>query len=663
MKKNLYYNNDVCIVGIGCVLPEANNPREFRDNLLAGKCSTKKIPEERWKSRLYFSADKKEEDKTYSNVAAFVEDEQIDKLRKNLNLDSKNNRLQIMALEAARQSLACLGAKTLERARKKTSIFLGCMELDEALLMQNFFQHNKKSLERYIAGGNLKNKDKILAKLKEYFDKHEVGAEVKISSLLTTSVINLIKKKFNLQGESALIDAACASSLAALDVSVKSLKDYEADLVITGGIESNLGPDTFVLFSKVGALSEGSCHPFDKKADGLSQGEGVVVFVLQRLEDALRGKNKIYGLIKSIGSSSDGKSSSLFSPAAEGQTLAYERAYKNLDKNKVDYIECHGTGTKVGDATELESLNKFFGGRKIPMDSVKALVGHTKGAAGASGMLKCLLNMQNKKIKRCGISSFGFGNINYHAVLDEFDTSCPVIKKENPSTSLRTSKKIKDSIIVVGRSSVDLDKIDAALIASKCKIPPQSLPQIDKVQLGALLAAAEAFEKSNIEIDLLDKEKVSVISASCLGLDSAIGFVERIRHFEFCDALNFLDRDSLDFMIRHKNKFPEVTEDTGTGTLNNVIAGRVSNVFDFKGKNFNVDADFNSPAASLNIALRDLKEEGGLIVLLSCDERLNRKEIIIERKKISCRLLSTLSFAKEKNYPIKKIIKKVDYHE
>ena len=680
MTKTFYYNNDVCIVGIGCVLPDANNPRKFWDNLLAGKCSIRKIPEERWKSDLYFNTNKKEEDKTYSNVAAFVENNQLKKICRRLCLDfSKNNRLQIMALEATRQALACLNSDFLDKAKRNASIFLGCMEIDESLLTQNFYPRNKKSLEEYIAKSNLKNKGQIIEKIKKIFDKYKTDTETKISSLLTSSVINLIKQRFNLQGEGALIDAACASSLAALDISVKALRNYKTDMAISGGIESNLGPDTFVLFSKVGALSKNRCLPFDGRTDGLSQGEGAAIFVLQRLEDALKDKNKIYGIIKSIGGSSDGRSSSLFSPAAEGQVLAYKRAYRGVDKNMVDYIECHGTGTIVGDTTELKSLNEFFENRRIPVGSVKSLIGHTKGAAGASGMLKCILSLQNKiippskyletpiitqhdsvyinkepikiKIKprplRFGISAFGFGNTNYHVVLDEFLGDGEMIK--------RGSSEAVDSCVVLGRSSMSLGKVDFNLITSKFKIPPQSFSCIDKVQLQALTAAADAFEKSNIEIDSLEKDKVSVISTSCLGLDSALGFVERIRHFEF--------NDSLAFLVNHKNKFPKVTEDTGVGVLNNVIAGRVCNMFDFRGKNFNVDSDFNSFAVALNIAIQELLEEGGLIVLLSCEEKLNKEEVIVEREKITCLILSTLGLAKEKNYPIREIIKKIDYYE
>mgnify|MGYP001587755833 FL=1 len=689
MKKNHFFNNDVCIVGIGCILPDANNPQEFWDNILEGNCSIRKIPEERWPNKLYFSSDKKEEDKTYSNTAAFIKNDRLEKINEKLKLDSrKNNRAHTLVLSATDQALKRINPNTLEKARKNTAIFLGCMEIDEAFSGGKFYLQNKKSLKDYIIKNNIKNKEQIFKKIKEYFYGSNCNKEGAVASVLMTSAINLVRQRFGLKGEGALIDAACASSLAAIDVSVGALKSYKTDLVITGGVESNLAPDTFVLFSKVGALSPRRCLPFDKRTEGLSQGEGAVVFVLQRLEDAIKDGNKIYGVIRSVGSSSDGQSSSLFSPSVRGQILALERAYSGLDKSSVDYIEGHGTGTKLGDAIEIEALNIFFKDKKIPIGSVKSLIGHTKGAAASAGLLKCLLSLQNKVIPpskyletfigasgnhiyinkkpidlansrhplRFGISSFGFGNANFHLVLDEFDkNSSQIIRAKNESTA--------DPIVILSRGSVALKEVDFDLIASKFKIPPQSLSQIDKIQLQALLATAKAFEKANIEINSLDKEKTMVISASCLGLDSAIGLACRVKHFEFIKTLDFLDNALLNLMIKHKNKFPQVTEDTGPGVLNNVIAGRICNQFDFKGENFNVDSDFNSFPAALNIAVRKLQERSGIVVLTYGEEKLNKNEMRISRRDINCLLLSTLSLAKNNNYPIYEIIEKINYYD
>ena len=177
MKKNTYYNNDICIVGIGCVLPDADNPAEFWDNILKGRCSIKEMPEKRFKKRLYYSADKAEKDKAYSNIAAFVEDGRLQKICANLGLDFTNsNRLQIMSLEAARQAIGCLSAGSLERSKKGADVFLGCMEIDEDLILEKIFFHDTRVnlLMKYIKKGALKNGKKIYAAFKKHFNHHEM---------------------------------------------------------------------------------------------------------------------------------------------------------------------------------------------------------------------------------------------------------------------------------------------------------------------------------------------------------------------------------------------------------------------------------------------------------------------------------------------------------
>jgi len=189
------------------------------------------------------------------------------------------------------------------------------------------------------------------------------------------------------------------------------------------------------------------------------------------------------------------------------------------------------------------------------------------------------------------------------------------------------------------------------------------LPHIDATQLLGLVVASRALEESYIDIDLLDKENVSVVSASSIGLNAALDFVSRVRCLEFENALEFTDKKSIKTISAFKNRFLKPSEDTGHGVLNNIIAGRICNVFDFKGKNFNIDSDFNSFPAALNIVSRELNMQEGIIILIYVDEKLNKKEAWIEREKVSCLLLSTASFAQKMDLPIRKIIKAISYHE
>src|SRR5690606_24880069 len=136
----------------------------------------------------------------------------------------------------------------------------------------------------------------------------------------------------------------------------------------------------------------------DKRSDGLSQGEGSVVFVLKRLSDAKRDGDKIWGIIRSCASSSDGRVASLFQPSLGGQILAYTWAYKNFENNRVDFIELHGTCTKISDHSKAQSITAFFKNYVIQVGSIYSLLRHIKSPAGATGLLKCLLMMRERHI-------------------------------------------------------------------------------------------------------------------------------------------------------------------------------------------------------------------------------------------------------------------------
>lgn len=687
MKKYTWHTDDVCIVGIGCVLPDADTPEEFWENIANGTCSIRTIPEDRWNSELYFSTDKKEDDKTYSNVAGFVEKERIERFAKKLGLDqAAHNRLQVMALEAATQAVGCLRKDSLKKINGNAAVVLGCMEIDEALTMEKWYEQNKELLGQHSEAHGLQSKE-MLGRIERHCNRNDMTEEAKVGSVLTTSVIDMLRRRFGLRGEGMLVDAACASSLVAVDTGMQMVRNREVGMAVVGGMESNLGPDTFVLFSKVGALSEGKCRPFDVRRDGLSQGEGAVMFVLQRMDDAVRDGNTVYGVLRAAGSSSDGRSTSLFSPSVNGQVLAYERAYEGLDRNEVDYVECHGTGTRRGDEVEVAALNKFFGGRVIPIGSVKALIGHTKGAAGAAGLLKCVMALRHRLIAplpyigqfigadknsvyvnkepidgeairkplRFGVSSFGFGNINYHIVLDEYAEGDDVIERQRAESN--------DKIVVIGESAMEPDAVDGAKITSAYRIPKQSVPHIDSVQLQGLLAVSAAFASAGIDSDALNKDEVSVIAASCLGLRSATDLAERVRCFELRSALKDMGNDVIDCMMRYKDRFVGLSEDTGPGVLNNVIAGRICNEFDFKGPNYNIDCDFNSFPAAMGAAMRRLHERPGIVVVVYADEQLSASKSKVERGAVRCMMLSTLSYAKMHDYPIVKTIKQVQFYD
>ncbi len=280
---------------------------------------------------------------------------------------------------------------------------------------------------------------------------------------LGNCIAGRIANLFNLHGPNFTTDAACASALAAMDATVDGLLAHEFDVAITGGIDRNMGVHTFVKFCAIGALSPSGTRPYSEGADGFVMGEGGALFVVKRLGDAVRDEDRIYAVVRGVGSSSDGKGKGITAPNPVGQRFAIERAWRNagLSPAECTLVEGHGTSTSVGDAVELKSLMEGFSGAQLPrgsiaLGSVKSNFGHLKGAAGAAGMLKATLALHDKVLppsinferpnpnvdwtaspfavntelrdwdiaagrsRVAGVSAFGFGGTNFHIVMEEY---------------------------------------------------------------------------------------------------------------------------------------------------------------------------------------------------------------------------------------------------
>ena len=258
------------------------------------------------------------------------------------------------------------------------------------------------------------------------------------------------------------LDAACASSLYAVDLAGRYLRSHRADLMLAGAV--SCADPLFIHqgFSIFHAYAQnGDSRPLDRASGGLTAAEGAGVFVLKRCADARRDGDRIYAVIRGAGLSNDGKGKSVLNPNPRGQALAFERAHAGLDA-AVDYVECHATGTPVGDVAELDAMASFWEPREWPrIGSVKSNLGHMLSAAGMASMLKVILSMERGQIpptihiaepqrsadgvfgpdhivttptpwpdkgpvRRAGVSAFGFGGTNAHLIIErEADSSGP----------------------------------------------------------------------------------------------------------------------------------------------------------------------------------------------------------------------------------------------
>ena len=472
--------DEIAVVGMGCVLPDAPSPEAFWENILHRHVSIRKMEESRLPS-LYVSEDKGAEDKSYTSVAADVRGFTFDPVT--YGLDAKTgarlSRSQQLVLEAAYQAANSGGFSVQNSKGSKTLpletpvILASCLgnELTHDLHMKYWTPEILSVLKDLQEFEALEEGEKA-ALVKEI--RESLAGKFR-NEPPDTAVLNIEASRvaacLGVEGPNYLIDAACATSFAALDCAMQELLSGRAQAAIVGGINTNLAPETFVGFSKMGALSAQGSWPFDGRADGFVLGEGAVVFILKRMRDAMAEGDKIFGVIRGMGASSDGKGKAIAAPNVKGQILAMGRAFENMKRpaspEAVTFLEAHGTSTRMGDAAELESVKGFYGKNpSLGVSSAKSQVGHLLGGAGAAGLLKALLALNHRILPPNGdfeelgpvhdlsgtgifvvkeaspwpsekdqpllaaVSAYGFGGINYHCVLEAPTPDYRPLKRE-----------------------------------------------------------------------------------------------------------------------------------------------------------------------------------------------------------------------------------------
>jgi len=449
---------DVAIIGIGCLLPKAPDVHRYWENILNKVDAITEIPPNRWDWRLYYDPDRRAPDKIYSKWGGFVEAVPFDPARYGMppNTLRSIEPMQLLALEVVRAALADAGYAERPFPRERTGVILG-VGGGAGDLGQEYAVRSQ--LPMYVGDGAAA----IMKQLPEWTEDSFAG-------ILLNVVAGRVANRFDLGGVNYTVDAACASSLAAVYLAVRELEAGTADMMLVGGADTVQNPFAYLSFAKTQALSpRGRCHTFDAGADGIAISEGHAVLVLKRLEDAERDGDRIYAVIKAVAGSSDGRDRGLTAPRPEGQIRALERAYAaaGFSPDTLGLVEAHGTGTVAGDQAEVESLTRVFLSRgtahqSCAIGSVKSMIGHTKCTAGVAGLAKIALALHhrilpptlhveqpNPKVfgaesplyvntearpwiarpdgtpRRAGVSAFGFGGTNFHVVVEEYPDQEP----------------------------------------------------------------------------------------------------------------------------------------------------------------------------------------------------------------------------------------------
>ncbi len=427
-----HINEPIAIIGMSCRFPGgANDVNSFWHLLAEGGDGISEVPKERWDVDFYYDRDPDAPGKMYVRSGGFL-GIPIDAFdasffgispREAIHMDPQ----QRLLLEVTWEALENASINPLSLSGTKTGVFLGICSHDYADLLSGAVE----DIDMYLATGNAGS---ILAGRLSYF--------------------------LGLKGPSVAVDSACSSSLFALHSACKSLQNCESQFALAGGVNIILNPAGTIAECKSHMLSkDGYCKTFDADADGFVRGEGCGIVVLKRLSDAIRDQDRILGIIRTTAVNQDGTTSGLTAPNGESQSALIRTALAQaeIEPSAIDYIETHGTGTRLGDPIEIGAIGSIFSGRKdnpLWISSVKTNFGHLEAAAGIAGVIKTVLALNHEAIpphlhfkqlnphisldsipariplaltpwprsnrpRIAGVSSFGFSGTNVHIIIEE----------------------------------------------------------------------------------------------------------------------------------------------------------------------------------------------------------------------------------------------------
>jgi acyl transferase domain-containing protein len=456
----------IAVVGMASIFADAKNLEDYWDNIFESVDAIKDVPSDRWTVDDYYNSDPRAADKTYCKRGGFLPEIDFDPMEFGLppNILELTDIAQLLSLVVARDVLNDAGigdGSGYDRDKVGITLGVGGGQKQISPLTSRL---QGPVLEKVLKASGVDAEDRAM--IIEKFKKAYIGwEENSFPGMLGNVISGRIANRFDFGGTNCVVDAACAGSLAAIKLAISDLLEHRSEVMISGGVCCDNSPFMYMSFSKTPAFTTGEdIRPFDNDSKGMMIGEGIGMMAFKRLEDAERDGDKIYAVLKGIGTSSDGRFKSIYAPRPDGQAKALKRAYDDagFDPRTCGLVEAHGTGTKAGDAAEFGGLVKHFSAdndqkQHIALGSVKSQIGHTKAAAGSAGMIKAILALHHKVLpatihidqpntaleienspmylnnetrpwmaredgvpRRAGISSFGFGGTNYHMVLEEY---------------------------------------------------------------------------------------------------------------------------------------------------------------------------------------------------------------------------------------------------
>ena len=540
---------EIAVVGLGCWYPGARGPQQLWENILTRRREFRRLPDERLPLSDYHDPDRTTPDKTYGRCAAVLDGFEFDwaKWRMPQATYETTDIVQWLALEVANLALGNAGFLRDSVVRDRTGVIVGNTLTGEHTRSQSMRLRwpfvRRALLAAAAARGLTGAAAEELAKSMEEVYK-SVFAPVTEDTLaggLSNTIAGRICNFFDFHGGGYTVDGACSSSLLAVCTAANLLNDRDLDMALAGGVDISL--DTFELigFAKTGALSPDEMRVYDKRGNGFIPGEGCGFVVMKRLEDARAAGDTVYAVLRGWGVSSDGKGG-LTAPKREGQATALRRAYERAGYSPatLDFIEGHGTGTRVGDKVELEAIATALAEagvetpRAVGVTSFKSIVGHCKAAAGVGAFLKAVIAANRRVLPptagctqpnpvfestartlypirqgrvaapdgklRIGVSAMGFGGINAHVTLESGDP---------PAPSLAPS--VEERALLAAHQETEVFVLDADTVEELCDRLPGLADIAERISQGELTDLAAHLTE---ELSASRRIRAAVIAAN-----------------------------------------------------------------------------------------------------------------------------------------------------
>jgi enediyne polyketide synthase len=519
----------IAVVGMACRYPDAASPTELFENALAGRRAFRRLPDERMRLSDYWHPDPATPDRFYARNAAVIEGYEFDRVGYLVGGSTyrSTDLTHWLALDVAAQALADAGFPKAEGLpAERTAVIVGNTltgEFSRAGQLRLRWPYVRRTVAAALADHGFDGDrltgflDDLESRYKQPFPPVD---EDSLAGGLANTIAGRICNHFDLKGGGYTVDGACSSSLLSVATACASLVNGDSDVAIAGGVDLSIDPFEIIGFAKTGALARDEMRVYDRRSNGFWPGEGAGMVVLMREADARRHGHRVYALVAGWGVSSDGKGG-MTRPEPDGYRLALRRAYRRagFGIGTVPLFEGHGTGTEVGDATELAALSAARraadpAAPPAAISSVKGMIGHTKAAAGVAGLIKAVMALHHRVLPpavgcvephpvlseepaalrvlrnaepwpagaplRAGVTAMGFGGINTHVVLAGPGRARRVPRLDRRTAALAVSPQDVELLVVAGSTPAELaERLDELV---------DFVPRLSYAQLGDLAA-------------------------------------------------------------------------------------------------------------------------------------------------------------------------------